>query len=152
MKILTIQFSLMIFCAISVSGGSVNPNTALSLQKSASKSNPKSTNRSRKKRLSKKMAHKTVKRKAAESRKKNQAARKPPDRQTKNSESNVSTDSVQNAGQNGDSSSMARGAGTFDGDLRRLPPTKPAVQERPKLREPKIKPKIYVKDKKINPE
>ena len=48
--------------------------------------------------------------------------------------------------------SEAKRGGTFDGDLRQLPQTKPIRQARPKLREPKVKPRIFVKDANIEPD
>ena len=48
--------------------------------------------------------------------------------------------------------SEANGAGTFDGDLRDLPRTAPIRKERPKREDPKIKPKVLVKDEIIKPD
>lgn len=36
----------------------------------------------------------------------------------------------------------AKKAGTFDGDLRNLPPVKPVRQERPKRKDPPTKPRV----------
>ncbi len=47
------------------------------------------------------------------------------------------------------STSEAQRAGTFDGDLRQLPSGKPVRQARPKLRQPPVKPRVYVKDAEI---
>jgi hypothetical protein len=38
----------------------------------------------------------------------------------------------------------AKKAGTFDGDLRNLPPVKPVRQERPKRKDPPTKPRVLV--------
>ena len=47
----------------------------------------------------------------------------------------------------------AQKAGTFDGDLRRLPKTKPRQTGTPKVREPNdAKPKVYVNEPTVDPE
>ncbi len=45
----------------------------------------------------------------------------------------------------------AKKAGTFNGDLRDLPSTRPPQVERPKREEPKNEPRVYVKDARIKP-
>ena len=45
----------------------------------------------------------------------------------------------------------AKKAGTFDGDLRNLPPIKPVRQERPKRKDPPTKPRV-LKTPTQNPE
>ena len=45
----------------------------------------------------------------------------------------------------------AKKAGTFDGDLRDLPPVKPVPQERPKRKDPPTKPRV-LKPSPENPE
>jgi uncharacterized protein involved in type VI secretion and phage assembly len=46
---------------------------------------------------------------------------------------------------NAPSESEIKRAGEFKGDLRDIPPTKPIRQDRPKLADPKVDPKPYVK-------
>ena len=38
----------------------------------------------------------------------------------------------------------AKKGGTFDGDLRNLPPVKPVRQERPKRKDPPAKPRVLI--------
>lgn len=116
-----------------------------------SKAGPKSAaairgRKSRQFEITKKMAIK----KGAVSRKSKHTVRKQINLQTRNPSSSV----VQTSGQtNGEPVQFeAKGAGTFDGDLRQLPQTKPIRQERPKLRQPNIKPRIYVPPPTIKPD
>ena len=44
----------------------------------------------------------------------------------------------------GSTKNEAKKAGTFDGDLRNLPPVKPVRQERPKRKDPPTKPRVLI--------
>lgn len=111
-------------------------------------------NRQKKRRHKQKMMRTKRIVKGAISRKKIRPAQKRVSQQPKNTRSGSlsGNDQVNDQTNNTPSQSEAKGAGTFNGDLRQLPRKKPVRQERPKLREPKIKPKIYVGNTKIEPE
>jgi hypothetical protein len=69
-------------------------------------------------------------------------------RQSNDTETNVLSGGTKTVEQtnNQPTVSEAKGAGTFNGDLRQIPRKKPVRQERPKLREPKVKPRIILKN------
>jgi hypothetical protein len=102
-----------------------------SFQKSVLKTKLLSSVKHKKRRFSRKMLKKTTVRKNASSRQVNQ-----PTEQTGEKPA----------------ISEAKRAGTFDGDLRDLPQTKPIQRQQPKLEQPKIKPRVYVPKPAVKPQ